>query len=110
MIYTIYVKPHRVHLHIANKICYFTSKRDALRVSKFTSKYVDEHNKLPQLHEYERDSERVYHIFEKNTTINAHDETEFKKQLMVRNLGYHECVLFDDDIMCLDSYIKITKR
>ena len=109
-VYTIHVMPNRVHLHVGNKICYFANKRDALRVSKFTSKYVEEHGKLPQLYEYERDIDRVYHILEKNTTINAHEESEFKKQLLLRNLGYHECVLSDDDIVCVDSYIKRTTR
>lgn len=107
-VYTIHVMSNRVHLHVGNKICYFANKRDALRVSKFTSKYVEERGKLPGLHEYETVDDSS--IFEKNTSIRAHEESAFKKQLLLRNLGYHECVLSDDDIVCVDSYIKRTTR
>lgn len=107
-IYTIHVIPHKVHLHVGNKICYFTDKRDALRVSKFASKYVDGSDGMPKLQEYEDCGDKTYHVFEKNTTVHTHNEEDFKHQLMLRNLGYHECVIFGDHIVCVDSHINTT--
>ena len=82
------------------KVVYFNSYVDAQKYASFLSL---NYNIFKELHEYQ--NPKNMHIYDEYFEIEKHEKEFFNFNLSLNNLGFHECVVIDDVIHCIDTGI-----
>ena len=85
------------------KVVYFTTKRDAEKFASFLSCYIKSYKKVPEVWEYDITYESIK--YQDKFELYKIEDKCLKYMLGMHNLGYHECMIVDNNILCLDSGI-----